>query len=99
MMMTSPIKNKLTKRIRAKDIPRYWKDTFRDKKPVHIYTNMDPITVPIPVGEIHSLVNITIENFRLVCCQFKPGVKNYDIFIEMVRKFLPAQLSPSYSNI
>ena len=59
---------------------------------------MDPITVPVPVETIHSLVNMAMENCHIVNCQFKPGVKKSDIFNEMFRKLLPNQLSPSHSN-
>ena len=97
MTMTLPIKQKLTNNIRAKYLP-YWKESFRDQRLIHVYKNMDPVTVSVPVKTIHSLVNITMENFHIVYCQFKPGVKKYEIFNDMVRKSLPAQLSPLHSN-
>ena len=36
MTMMSPIKQKLTKKIRAQDISHYWKEAVRDQKPVHM---------------------------------------------------------------
>ena len=99
MMMNSPINQQLTKKIHAKDLPHYWKKSVRDQKQVYMYMDMDPITAPFPVETIHSLVNITAENRRHVKCQYKTGVKKYDIFNGKVRKLLPAQMSPPYRNI
>ena len=41
-----------------------------------MYKNLYSITILVSVEKIHSLVNIVMENFRLVDFQFKPGVKN-----------------------
>ena len=79
--MTPPIKQKLTKKICFKDLPNYLKEVVMDQKPVHIYTNVDPITVPIPLEKIHSLVIITMENWCRVNFPFKPGVKNLTYLI------------------